>query len=66
MKYRVKVGGFVTRFCRRNITVYAKDEVDATEKAKDKYIKLEMRTLNAFDAGTPIVESMELITNDDE
>lgn len=61
MKYRVKVGGYVTRFCQRNIIVYAKDEVDAAEKAKDKYIELEMKIPNSFDAGTPIVESMELI-----
>ena len=33
MKYKVEVGSHVTRYVQRTITVYAKDDDEAREKA---------------------------------
>jgi len=55
MKYKVEVGSHVTRFVQRTITVYAKDEDEAREKAVDKYIEMEYK-LNSVDAGEPRVD----------
>ena len=38
-KYKVEVGAFSTRFIQRHLTVYAKDEVEAKEKAVELYCK---------------------------
>ena len=62
MKYRVEVGGHVTRFCERTIIVHAKDEAEAARKAEDKYVELEMKLPKSVDAGTPHVDSVELVT----
>lgn len=55
MKYKAEVGSHVTRFVQRSITVYAKDEDEAREKAIDKYIEMEYK-LNSVDAGEPQVD----------
>lgn len=60
MKYRVEVESHVTRFCERIITVYAKDEVEACQKAIDKYMDLEAQVIGSYDAGTPTVDSIEM------
>jgi len=60
MKYKVNVGSHVTRYIERNITVYAKDEDEATEKAIDKYIEMELK-LVSVDAGEPQINSIEEI-----
>ena len=57
MKYKVQVGSHVTRYTQRTITVYAKNEDKAREKAIDKYIELEYK-LNSVDAGEPQVNSI--------
>ncbi len=62
MKYKVEVGSHVTRYVQRNITVYAKDEDEAREKAIDKYIKLEYSPkLTSVDAGEPQVNFVDKI-----
>ena len=58
-KYRVEVGYFVTRMVTRHITVNAKNEEDAKEKAIGKYCSLEMALANSSDAGNPQVDFIE-------
>lgn len=59
MKYKCDVGSFCTRFVKRNITVNAKNEDEAAEKAKDKFIKMEFRLRCSSDPGTPQVDCIE-------
>ena len=62
-KYRVEVGSFVTRMVTRHITVNAKNEEEAEQKALDKYYELEMALANSSDAGSPQVDFIEEISN---
>lgn len=41
MKFVVEVGGFVTVYRRRKITVYASNEAEAEQKAIDKFIEIQ-------------------------
>ncbi len=59
MKYRCEVGSFCTRMVTRHITVYAQNNDEAAEKAKDKFVEIEMRLPSSSDAGTPQVDSIE-------
>lgn len=59
MKYKCVVGSFCTRMITRTITVNAKTEEEAMEKAIDKYTELEMRLDNSNDVGSPQVDEIE-------
>ena len=59
MKYKVEVGSFCTRLIQRTITVQAKSEADASEKAIEKFIEIEMKLANSNDFGTPRVDFVE-------
>lgn len=60
MKYRVEVGSFCTRMTVRKITVNAKDETEAGQKAIDKFIALEQKVSGSVDFGEPQVDFVEL------
>lgn len=40
-KYEVEVGGFVTVYRQRKLTVYATNEAEAEQKATDKFVELQ-------------------------
>ncbi len=61
MKYRAEVGSFCTRFIKRTITVSAKNEEEARQKAIDKFWEIEYKLPNASDAGSPQVDEIEQI-----
>ena len=50
-KYKVEVGGFVTVYRQRVITVHADSEVEASEKAISKFIDVQQEG-----SGSPICE----------
>lgn len=57
-KYKVEVGGFVSTFRKRNITVYADTEDEAKEKAVGKFMDLQQANgYSMCDDGT--VDSIE-------
>ena len=56
MKYKVEVGSFCTRLITRTITVNAKDEEEASNKAIDEYWKKEQQLANSVDVGEPHVD----------
>ena len=49
-KFIVSVGGFVTVYRERCLDIYAKDEKEATQKAIDKFIKLQSQKGDCDDA----------------
>lgn len=57
-KYRVQVGAFVTRLVTRNITVTAKNEEEAVQKAIDRYYKAESRVDRSVDCGDPQIDEV--------
>ena len=58
-KYKVEVGSFVTRMVTRHITVSAKSEEEAEQKAIDKFCELEMNMLSSVDVGSPQIDSID-------
>lgn len=69
MKYKVEVGSlctrfvpsqdsFRTRYTQRKISLEAENEIEAQEKAIDKFVELEMKLSSSVDAGTPRVNSV--------
>jgi hypothetical protein len=40
-KFKVEVGGFVTVFRHRELTIYADNEAEAKEKARNKFFDLQ-------------------------
>ena len=52
MKFEVEVGGFVTCFRKRKLIVYANDEMEAEEKAINRFIDLQQKAGNDCDDGT--------------
>lgn len=58
MKYTVKIGGFVTAFRERKLTVYANDKAEAEKKAIDKFCKIQQKTGNNIYAITKIDSSI--------
>lgn len=58
-KYKVEVGGYVSAYRQRTMTIYAKNEVEAADKAIEKFINLQQeRPGDMCDEGT--VNSIEL------
>lgn len=51
-RYRVNVGGFVTVYRERNLTIHAKSKEEAIEKALDKYDALQRASGGDLDRGT--------------
>lgn len=56
MKYTVEIGGFVSVFRKRKLTVYANDEAEAEEKAVDMFIELQQKNGGDLDAGDCTIE----------
>lgn len=57
-RYRVEAGSFVTRLVTRTITITAKDEDEAKQKAIIKYAQLEERLSNSVDSGSPQIDKI--------
>ncbi len=60
-KYKVQLGSLVTRLMMRNFTVSAKNEEEAIEKAKDRFLYECNRQVYTECGGTINVEDVELI-----
>ncbi|MCQ4924998.1 hypothetical protein NE686_17995 [Tissierella carlieri] len=60
MRYKVEVGSFCTRYVKRTVTIHAKSETEASEKAINKFIDKEMQLVSSVDPGTPQVDCIEL------
>ena len=58
MKYSVEIGGFVTVLRKRKLTVYANDEVEAEEKAIDKFIEIQQAAGGDLDSGDCTIDSL--------
>lgn len=43
MKFKVEVGGYVSKYCQRTFVIYAKDEEEAKEKAIDRFVDYQQR-----------------------
>jgi hypothetical protein len=59
VKYKVELGSFCTRLITRKITVSAKDEHEAGQKAIDKFIELEQKASNSVDFGEPHIDFVD-------
>lgn len=57
-RYKVNLGGFVSVFRCRTITVYADSEAEAIEKASDNWYKVQQRVTGNM-CGEPTVNSVE-------
>lgn len=58
-KYIVDLGGFVSVFRCRKITVYADNEAEAIEKATDKWYEVQQQVAGNM-CGDPTVNSIEI------
>lgn len=58
-KYKVNVGGFVSFYRERTLTIHAKSEDEAIEKALDKYDEIQRASGGDLDRGT--INSIERI-----
>ena len=59
-KYRVEVGGFVSTYRRRTLTIYAEDEIEASDKAIEKFMELQQEKVgNMCDGG--VINNIEEI-----
>lgn len=63
MKYKVEVGSFCTRLITRTITVNADNQIEASQKAIDKFIDKEQQLANSNDFGDPKVDFIEEINS---
>ncbi len=61
MKYKVRVSSFCTRLVNRNLTVNAKNEEQAAEKAILLFEKNETNIQSSVDAGEPRVDKVILL-----
>lgn len=59
MKYKVEVGSFCTRLVQRKLTVNAKNEEEAKEKAIRLFEKMEAEILSSIDSGEPRIDDVE-------
>ena len=57
-KYEVELGGFVSVFRHRKMTVYANNEEEAIDKAMDKWQDVQQRVAGNM-CGIPIIESVK-------
>ncbi len=55
MMYKVGVDSFCTRLVQRKLTVDAKDEAEAAEKAIQLFKKIEGKNPSSVDTGDPVV-----------
>lgn len=58
MKYKVEVGSFCTRLVQRKLTVNAKNEEDAAEKAIRLFEKMEAEISSSIDSGEPRIDDV--------
>jgi hypothetical protein len=61
VKYKIELGSFCTRMVTRKIVVHAENEAEASEKAIDKYIKMEQKVFSSVDFGEPHVDFIDKI-----
>jgi hypothetical protein len=61
VKYKVELGSFCTRLITRKITVNAKDEREAGQKAIDKFIELEQKVSSSVDFGEPHIDFVDVV-----
>ena len=61
MKYKVEVGEFVEYIRVRNLTVYANSEVEAIEKADDKFVNEMQKNPSCHDIFERHFDSIELV-----
>lgn len=61
MKYKVEVGSFCTRLVQRKLTVNAKSEEEAAEKAILLFEKKETEITSSIDSGEPRVDDIVLL-----
>jgi hypothetical protein len=64
MKYKVELGSFCTRLVTRKIIIHAENETEATEKAIDKYMKMEQSIPSSVDFGEPRVDFIDKVNSD--
>ena len=57
-RYKVELGGFVSVFRHRKMTVYADSEAEAIEKATDKWNEVQQRVPGNM-CGDPTIDSVE-------
>lgn len=55
-KYKIEVGSFCTRLVQRKLTVNAKNEEEAAEKAILLFEKMEAEIPSSIDSGEPRVD----------
>lgn len=58
MKYKVEVGSFCTRLVQRKLTVNAKSEEEAAEKAIRLFEKMETEISSSIDSGEPRIDGV--------
>lgn len=56
-KYKVEVGAFSTRFIQRRLTVWAKNEEEAREKAINMFWRKELKA-GSIEPGEPQVDEI--------
>ena len=62
-KYKVELGGFVSVFRSRKITVYADSEAEAIDKATDKWYEVQQRVQGNM-CGEPVIDGVEMVGED--
>lgn len=51
-KYKVEVGGFVSTYRQRTLTIYAENETEASDKAIERFMELQQEKVgNMCDGG---------------
>ena len=56
-RYKVELGGFVSVFRHRKMTIYANSEAEAIEKASDKWYEVQQH--DGSMCGDPVIDSVE-------
>ena len=57
-KYIIELGGFVSVFRHRKMTVYADSEAEAIEKASDKWYQVQQQQAGSM-CGEPTIDSIK-------
>lgn len=58
MKFTVEAGAFVTKFVKRKMTIHAKNENEAAEKADEKYRDAVLRG-DVVDVGSVTIDAIK-------
>ena len=57
-KFHVEVGGFVTVFRKRNLIIYADNELEAEQKAIEKFVDIQHCSGADLDTGDCTIDSI--------